>query len=177
MRLEHILPAVILVALGAVEACKGSGGAPGSAPSAQASAAAAAEAPPAKAEERLLRCGDFLSRADVSALGLGADSYSEDDTQGGPGLSVLCKLGGVLASINHGGTYDSMSGGAEEAIKRGTIAKASGPAVGSASMWTTMGPMSTLAFRSTSQKYAATLSGRDKALVEKVGRALDAKMN
>ena len=83
----------------------------------------------------------------------------------------------MLAAISAGRAYDMTRDGAEDAVKKGIIKKGEGPAIGSASHWTIMGPISTVAFRSTSKKYAATISGREQTSVEKVARALDAKIN
>jgi hypothetical protein len=158
--------------LAGTAACSKGGSASDGAPAATSTAPAAVAT-----GDKLLKCGDFLSRAEVTALGLDASHYDENDTQQSAGLNVLCKTGQVLTAISGGQAYESTRAGGEEAIKKGIIKKDEGPAVGSASTWTQMAPMSTLAFRSTSKKYAATISGRDKAIVEKVARALDAKMN
>jgi len=161
-----------LLVLAVVVACKGSSSSE-AAPGASGATTLAA----AQSGEKLIKCGDFFSRADVAALGFDASRYDEGATQQSEGLNVLCHIGQVLAAISGGRAYDMTRDGAEDAIKKGIIKKGEGPAIGSASHWTVMGPMSTVAFRSTSKKYAATISGRDQTSVEKVARALDAKMN
>jgi hypothetical protein len=152
-------------------ACKGGSG----------SSAAPAESsdPPAATStaKKLIKCGDFFSRAEVAALGFDAKSFDENAEQQNPGYNVMCQIGDVLAAIAGGSAYETSVDGADEAVKKGIIKNAEGPTLGSASHWTEMKPMSTLAFRSTSKKYAATVTASDKAMVEKVARALDAKMN
>jgi len=161
-----------LLALAVVVACKG-GSSSETAPAA--SGAATLSLP--QFGEKLIKCGDFFSKGDVAALGFDASRYDEGATQHSEGLNVLCHIGDVLAAISGGRAYDLTRDGAEDAIKKGIIKKGEGPVIGSAAHWTVMAPMNTVAFKSTSKKYAATLSGRDKASVEKVARALDAKMN
>lgn len=163
-----------IVTLGVFVACKG-----GSASNATPAASNVASDPPAttSATKKLIRCGDFFTRAEVAALGFDASSFDENAVQMSAGYNVLCQIGDVLAAIAGGDAYQTSVDGADEAVKKGMIKNAEGPTIGSASHWTEMKPMSTLAFQSTSKKYAATLTARDKAMVVKVARALDAKMN
>ena len=160
------------LALAVAVACKG-----GSSSEAAPAASGAATLTAPQSGEKLIKCGDFFSKADVAALGFDASRYDEGATQHSEGLNVLCHIGDVLAAISGGRAYDLTRDGAEDAIKKGIIKKGEGRAIGSASHWTIMGPMSTVAFRSTSKKYSATISGREQTSVEKVARALDAKMN
>jgi hypothetical protein len=123
-----------------------------------------------------LRCGDFFSKAEVIALGVDASRYKEDETQDNPLLGVPCDLGNVDLVVFHGNAYSSMRAGDADALKKGMVKRRDGATVGSDAFWSGMGPYSTLSFLASSKDFAANVTGKDAALVEKVGRALDAKM-
>jgi hypothetical protein len=153
-------------------ACKSG---PETSPSVPAPSATTAKAAPSSAAGTL-RCGDFFSKAEVAALGVDASRYKEDETQANPLLGVPCDLGSVDVVVFHGNAYTSMRAGDADALKKGMVKRRDGAAVGSDSFWSGMGPYSTLSFFASSKGFAANVTGKDAALVEKVGKALDAKM-
>jgi hypothetical protein len=179
---DHGRCVVSLCALAALSAaaCKGDSDSgaqaapPTPAPTSQTTTAAitAAEAP----QSGPLRCGDFLSKAEAAALGLDAEHYKDGETQENPSLGVGCSLGHVLAVIYHGTEYSTMQRGKDEAVKRGALQTEEGPTVGNEAHWSTMSGMHTVGFLSTSKQFAGLVTSPDKALAEKVAKALDYNM-
>ena len=125
--------------------------------------------------EGALRCGDFMTKSEVTALGLDATDYDEDKTQTSSGLGVLCRMGSVLATIFHGDDFSSMVGGLDDAVTKGTLVASDGASIGKESHWATLAPEHEVIFLATSGKYAANVTSRDAMLVEQVAKALDAK--
>jgi|CZKU01.1.fsa_nt_gi hypothetical protein len=169
---EHFWVALTSAVLSLVPACKGGSESSTGGPA----ASVAAQAKPAAASGGSLRCGDFFSKTEVTALGLDASLYDEGETQTNPGLGVSCNLGAVSVVIFHGKEYDSIREGAEDAVKKGRTQHREGAAVGSATHWIGVGPYSTMGFLASSKAFAASVTGKDAASIEKVARALDAKM-
>ena len=153
-------------------ACKSGSETSQSVPAATATTAKAATSPAGGK----LRCGDFFSKAEVAALGVDASRYKEDETQDNPLLGVPCDLGSVDVVVFHGNAYSSMRAGDADALKKGMVKRRDGATVGSDAFWSGMGPYSTLSFLASSKDFAANVTAKDAALVEKVGKALDAKM-
>jgi hypothetical protein len=124
-----------------------------------------------------LRCGNFLSKGEVAALGLDSTLYNEDETQTTPGMGVTCHMGAIGVGFFHAAAFEGIRMGSEAAIKQGTLKHLEGPAVGSESHWTGgIGRYRTLSFVGSNKQFAAVVAGEDAALVEKVARAVDAKM-
>jgi hypothetical protein len=69
-----------------------------------------------------------------------------------------------------------MQRGKDEAVKRGAMQTEEGPRVGSEANWSTMPGIHTIAFLSTSKQFAGLVTSQDKALAEKVAKALDYNM-
>lgn len=127
---------------------------------------------------KLLRCGDFLSPADVTELGIDATKYNPDHKQPNAGLGVDCKVGNLLVAIYHGGSFDSMREGAANGIAQGLLEKQDGPKIGRETIWTALQQADTVTFLSTNARYAANISGSATGteILEKVARTLDANM-
>jgi hypothetical protein len=148
--------------------------APAATPASEAPPAAAAA--PTRATKASLRCGDFFTAADGAALGLDASGYDADKTQTNPSLGVLCSMGPVGFTIFHGDAYVSMISGLDRGVEQGALVAEQGPTLGTASKWSSMGPMHSAMFLSTSKRYAGHVTALDKALLEKLARTLDANM-
>ena len=147
---------------------------PGTAPAASAPNPATAVTPQ-QAIDNPLRCGDFFTKAEVRALGLDAEHYKEDERQT-DSLGVICSMGAAGAQIHRGERYAAVLAAVEASIKDGTIKPQSGPTLGSDARWYLFGGVNSVVFLASSKAFSASVRGDTKALVEKVARALDAKM-
>lgn len=127
---------------------------------------------------KLLRCGDFLSPADVTELGLDAAKYKPDHKQPNAGLGVDCSIGNVTVAIFHGGSFDSMREGAANGIAQGMLEKQDGPEIGRETIWTALQQADTVTFLSTNARYAANVTGAGTGteILEQVARKLDANI-
>jgi len=132
-------------------------------------------ATPQQAMDKPLRCGDFFTKAEVGALGLDAEHLKEDDRESGS-LGVICSMGAAGAQIHRGERYPAVLAAAEASIKDRTTKPQSGPALGGEAHWYLFGGMNMVIFLASSKAFAASVTGDNKAMVEKVARALDAKM-
>jgi hypothetical protein len=169
---QHYRTALTVALLTVAPACKSGSETSQSVPAASATTAKVA----ASSASVALRCGDFFSRAEVTALGVDASRYKEDETQDNPLLGVPCDLGSVDVVVFHGNAFSSMRAGDADALKKGMVKRRDGATVGSEAFWSGTGPYSTLSFLASSKAFAANVTAKDAALIEKVGKALDAKM-
>jgi len=131
---------------------------------------------PAVPSVAVLRCGDYLTEADLKTLAIEAPSYDEEVAQTDPKLGVICVAGPITAGIFRGDVHETMLRGLEAAGDKSGVKLTEGPSIGAASQWTAMGRMRGLMFTVTSKSHTANISGEDKALIEKVARFLDAKL-
>jgi hypothetical protein len=125
------------------------------------------------AEPARVRCGDFLTTAEAQALGLDAKRYDEDATARWPGEGVAC----ANTTIYPGHLYDTIVRGMHAHREGSGLALQEGPTIGSASLWSLTGGWHSVAFHSTNKRFAGRVTDTDKALVEKVARALLANMD
>lgn len=153
-----------------VSLAAGCGGSCGSDP--QPSAAASG-----KRGDEPLRCGDFLVASEIRALGLDASRFDPALAQTDPALGVRCDLGKVSVTVFGGAQYPSMVADLHAAVASKQILSHPGPRFGSETQWTLMGELHGLLFLSSNKRYAASLAGRDQALMERLAQRLDARMN
>jgi hypothetical protein len=124
-----------------------------------------------------LRCRDFLEAAELRALGLDASRFDPELIQSDPVLGVRCELGKVSVTVFDGAQYAPMLSDLHAAVASKQIVSHPGPRFGSDTQWTLMGELHGLLFLSSSKRYAASLAGRDQALMERLAARLDARMN
>jgi hypothetical protein len=174
---QRLLPLVIRCGLLAAVSlgCASKNEAATAAPSDPKPAASAPSEAPAKpaATAGELRCGDFLTTAEAQALGLETKGYDENRTPLRPGMGVHC----LIATIFKGDAYDTMISGMHANAEKAGLKLQEGPAIGSASQWTSMSTMHSVMFHSNNKRFAGAVTDTDKALVEKVARALLANMD
>jgi hypothetical protein len=134
--------------------------------------------PPAGAasKDRPLRCGDFLVAAEITALGLDASRLNPDQAESDPVLGVRCDLGKVSVTIFAAAQYPVLLSDMHAAVAAKQLLAHPGPRFGNETHWTRMGERHGLLFLSTSKRYAASLAGRDQALLESLAQRLDARM-
>ncbi len=132
--------------------------------------------PPPPAAPVALRCGDLLTANDLAAAGVDPANY-DPDKRAESGMGVHCVVGSPSVSLFAGDQYAVMIDGLQNMGPQAGVTAAAGPSVGSASQWTSMGPMNGLMFLGSNRGYAANLSGPDKAQVEQLARAIDARMS
>jgi hypothetical protein len=123
-----------------------------------------------------LRCGDFLVVEEIRALGLDASRFDADLMQRDPALGVRCDLGKVAVTVFDGAQFPSLLVDLHAAVAGKQVLSHPGPKFGSDSHWTLMGKLHGLLFLSTSKRYAASLAGRDQALLENLAQQLDARL-
>jgi hypothetical protein len=167
--------ALVPFALCAASACKGE-------PQAAVPAQPAAESPRDQAKATpaagLMKCGDFLSTAEVVALGLDSKRYKEDETQPSAGLGLRCTLGKVGTVIFQRDKLTDASEDEKLAKAAGVSFKLlEGPPVGSETRWTQVATMYGVNFVSSNKHFTANVSCADRDLAHKVAQALDAKMS
>jgi hypothetical protein len=119
------------------------------------------------------RCGDFLTVAEGKALGLDSSHYAADKTQ--TALGLLCSMGALGFSIFPGDGYALLIEDLDRGVEQGALQAETGPTLGAASKWSSTGPMQSVMFLATSRRYALHITAADRAMIEKVARALDAK--
>ncbi len=165
-------------ALSMVSACRCESDEPAAAPRPGAKSAVTADPSPETDFSKLLRCGDFLSAEDVTALGFDAAKYNPDHRQPNAGLGVDCTVGTVLVAIFQGTQFNSMREGALNGIAQNMIEKQDGPKVGRETIWTALQQADTVTFLSSDGRYAANITGFDTSheTLEKIARVLDANM-
>jgi hypothetical protein len=135
------------------------------------------DSPPAGARGgKALRCGDFLVAEEIRALGLDASRFEPDLMQRDPALGVRCDLGKVAVTFFDGAQFPLLIADLHAAVAAKQVLSHPGPKFGSESHWTRMGERHGLLFLSTSKRHAASLAGRDQALLENVAQQLDARM-
>jgi hypothetical protein len=135
----------------------------------------------ATAKALRVRCEDFMTRADITALGLKAEPYSE--VTDAKTQAVRCSFGEVTAAIWRGDKYGSIVDGIDKHGKAAGIAAQEGPMIGVETQWTTMPPAPeadgkerhTLNFVPPNRKFTASVTGTDKSKVEQVAATLLAR--
>jgi hypothetical protein len=130
----------------------------------------------AAGQGRPLRCGDFLVAAEVTALGLDSSRLNPDQAESDPVLGVRCELGKVSVTVFAAAQYPLLVSDMHAAIAAKQLQAHPGPRFGSETHWTWMGERHGLLFLATSKRYAASLAGRDQALIERLAQRLDARM-
>src|SRR4051812_19143342 len=76
------------------------------------------EASAASTPKKLLHCGDFITVAELTALGLDASSFNPGQEQNSPGGPILCNCAGYGFTLFDGGAYSSIVGGSKESIAK-----------------------------------------------------------
>jgi hypothetical protein len=142
---------------------------------AEESSAAPATAPATITSKPPLRCGDVLSAADLTALGIDASGFDPNAQTSGSGAGANCNKLPVV-TLFRGEAYAPMIAAWKETGIKSGIAAQDGPSVGGASQWTLVGNMNQVMFQSANRKYAASISGTDRGQVEKLARVLSANM-
>lgn len=179
MRLSRSRALLLYAAvLSAVSACRCKSEEPASVEKPRPKRAATPDPSPEPDFSKLLRCGDFLSPADVTELGLEAAKYNPDHKQPNAALGVDCRIGNVTIAIYHGSFFDSMREGAANGIAQGMLEKQDGPTIGREALWTALQQADTVTFLASDGRYAAAISGANTGtdVLEKVARKLDANM-
>jgi hypothetical protein len=164
------------LALSMVSACRCKSKEPGVVEKAPAKSAAHYNPAPEPDYSKLLRCGDFLTSAEVQALGLDASKYNADFRKPNEGLGVSCAVDKVTVAIFHGAAFESMREGARNGIAQGMLKQKEGPKIGRETIWTALAQANTVTFWSSDARFAANVTGTDTALLEKVARAVAANM-
>ena len=123
-----------------------------------------------------MRCGALISADEIQNLGIDASGFKADKTPSTPGMGVNCLLSTVSLTLFGGDAYATMLDRFKTIGAKAGVQAADGPTIGGATQWTAMGTVQSVIFRSANQRYAANISGVDKALVEKLARALAANM-
>ena len=126
-------------------------------------------------------CADFLTKEEVTALGLNAEPYNA--TEDADIQAARCVFGELSAAIWRGGDkYAGILDGIKKHGKNAGITEVSGPSVGAETFWTTMPgegtgakERHTLNFVPPNKKFTASITGTDKPKVEQVGNILLAK--
>jgi hypothetical protein len=140
------------------------------------------QAPKGTDKPAQVRCEDFITKADVTALGLKAEPYkevSEPKTQ-----AVRCSFGELSATIWRGDKFGSIVDGIKAHGKKAGIALQDGPMIGVETQWTTMPAAPelpgherhTLNFIPPNRKFTASVTGTDKSEVEQVATTLLGKL-
>ena len=115
------------LALSMVSACRCKSKEPGAVEKAPAKSAARYDPAPEPDYSTLLRCGDFLTSAEVQALGLDASKYNADFRKPNEGLGVTCAVDKVTVAVFHGASFESMREGARNGIAQGMLKQKEGP--------------------------------------------------
>ena len=117
-----------------------------------------------------------MTAEEIRALGLDVSRFEPDLTQSDPVLGVRCELGKVSVTIFDGAQFSPLVADLHAAVAGKQLLSHPGPRFGSETHWTLMGKLPGLLFLSTSKRYAASLTGRDQALLESLAQQLDARM-
>ena len=141
------------------------------------SAAPSDEPPKPKPKPKLLKCEDFFTVEETKKLGMFSPRYDPDKQQSSKMTGALCMTRPSSFVAYGGDRYRSLVGGSlDVAIKKGSVKKIDGPIIGGKTQWTLTKTIHTVAFQSKNEKFAATVAGGTKADVEKLAKALAAKM-
>ena len=124
----------------------------------------------------LMRCRDFLTKAELAALGVDASRYDEDSAQSPHSAGLRCRFGRVSAAIFRGEHFTQVLQSQQVDLQNGVVEPQVGMPIGSETYWTSFGTLLSTDFLSTSKQFAANLSSPDRTAIMKVGQALDAKM-
>lgn len=132
---------------------------------------------PAGTAVRSLRCGDLITRDDLEKLGLDSPRFDPNESQTDPVLGVRCELGPkISAALFLGEQFPTMAADLKAALASGQIKSHPGPTFGGETYWTWLGERHGLLFLSSNERFAASLSGRDQELLERLAARLDARM-
>ena len=123
-----------------------------------------------------MRCRDFLTKAELAALGVDASRYDEDSAQSPHSAGLRCRFGRVSAAIFRGEHFTQVLQSQQVDLQNGVVEPQVGMPIGSETYWTSFGTLLSTDFLSTSKQFAANLSSPDRTAIMKVGQALDAKM-
>jgi len=164
------------LALSMVSACRCKSKEVGAVEKAPAKRAARHNPAPEPDLSTLLRCGDFLTSADVQALGLDPSKYNADFQTPNAGLGVSCSVDNVTMAIFHGVSFESMREGARHGLDQGMLKEQKGPKIGRETLWTSLAQARTVTFWSADARFAANITGNDTAVLEKMARTVEANM-
>ena len=123
-----------------------------------------------------MQCRDFLTKAELAALGVDASRYDENSSQSPRSAGLRCRFGKVSAAIFRGEHFPQVKQIQQDEVESGKLEPQPGMPIGSETYWTSFGTLLSTDFLSTSKQFAANLSSPDRAAILKVGQALDAKM-
>lgn len=123
-----------------------------------------------------MHCSDFLTRAELSALGVDATRYDERAAQSPSSVGLRCRFGKVSAAIFRGEHFAQVLQSQQADLQSGVVEPQQGMPIGSETYWTSFGTLLSTDFLSTSKQFAANLSSPDRGAIVKIGKALDAKM-
>lgn len=139
----------------------------------QPAASQPAASPPAEkapAGDGNLHCDQFLSKDELTTMGMAMRPNSEFSQE----IMVRCSYDGGTAMIWRGDHYGSSVLGSYKA--QGSAAQPDdGPKVGAETVWLTMSGSHIVGFLPANKKFTATVTGGDKAKVEKLANALNAR--
>jgi hypothetical protein len=144
------------------------------------SAAPSAGDKPAAADTGQLTCAMFMTKEELTALGLETKRYGELANMGGG--AVTCNFG-VTAVIWRGDLYSATVDSIKANSAKTGVVVEDGPKVGGDATWVTIGSVKDLDgksphsiyFVSPNRKFTSNVAGSDKAKVEKLAQALTAK--
>jgi hypothetical protein len=142
----------------------------------QAKPAPHAQARAAPDGEHLMQCRDFLTKAELAAIGVDASRYDEESSQSPHSAGLRCRFGRVSAAIFRGEHFSKVLQSQQDDLQSGVVEPQVGMPIGSETYWTSFGTLLSTDFLSTSKQFAANLSSPDRSAIMKVGQALDAKM-
>lgn len=133
---------------------------------------------PGADEPAQVRCEDFVTKADVTALGLAAEPYKEVTEP--KTRAARCSFGEISATIWRGDKFGSIVDGIQAHGKKAGITPQEGPVIGVETQWTTMpgAPETggherhTLNFVPPNRKFTASVTGADKSKVEQLANTL-----
>ena len=140
------------------------------------------EAAPAAPGSAEIRCSDFFTDADVSALALKPMSINHEIAIASE-QAVRCSYKAVSAYIWRGDRFPSIVDGVKTNGKSTGVETEEGPAVGAQTLWTTMPAVHgadgkaphTLNFSPSNKKFTGAVTGTDKDRVQQVATALLAR--
>jgi hypothetical protein len=125
--------------------------------------------------EGSLHCSVFISEAELESLGQSNPDGYKEMTNDNP-RAVSCNFGEALVVIYPSDQFSGAGGLKKNAASSG-IKVEEGPKIGGDSQWGTIEGTEgkNVTFVSTKGNYSANVAGTDRAILEKVARALEAK--
>jgi hypothetical protein len=129
-------------------------------------------------EPAQVRCEDFITKAEVTALGLPAEPYS--GTADPKIQAARCSFGDLSAAIWRGDKYASLVDSIKKYGKAAGIAEEDGPPVGVETQWTSMAAAQgsegkrrhTLNFVPPNKRFTASITGTDRSQIEQLANTL-----